>query len=143
MTNPDPYAGLSSDDRALAIAGCNPHIVACKTREDIEVLTKQTISDELWTALESKAGEHGMPVGIHLRTAWRDAGAQVYRQRAQTALEELFFKPDGTKRTEQEVEQHMEAVLTIDKDRKDRERFRQAQASLDAAYDRKRARGTK
>lgn len=110
--------GLSADDQAVWSASLSPFVRVCKTREDLEVAARRPMSDERWEKLKAKADARGLTVGEHLYTAKKEYDAKLLRERADNALNNLFFRPDGTARSEAEVDAILESSEREARDQK-------------------------
>lgn len=107
---------LSADDEAVWHASTSPFVRVCKTKEDLELAAGRAMSDERWKQLKAKADAKGVTVGEHLYAAKKQFDDNHLREKARNALDKLFYRPDGTARSEAETDAILENSERTERD---------------------------
>lgn len=119
------------DAATLTRAGESHFIMACVTREDVELAAGAKFSDALWDDVVAKASAKGMSIGGYLRERASDIKQKQLQKYVNELLSPIFLNPDGTRRSTEEAEQRLNAWLQLKNDQKELDEFQKAKAALE------------
>jgi len=122
-----------AERKSIISAAQSPFILACKTREDVELAANAKLSDGVWERMVAKAAAQGCSVGELLHKSREVVQKNAMKRRLLDSLEVMFKNPDGSNKSQEELEGYLNAKDVIQSAEELRAAKSKALAHLDLA----------
>lgn len=129
-------SALTSDQKVMSqlMQTGRALVRCCQTREDVELIGRDKLTDKTWQGMEAKAQAKEVSIGEHLYQVMDKHDDVVRNEQIEELMSKyfdpLFLRPDGTKRPDDEAETLLDAFIITNSEEREREELKKAREVL-------------